>query len=69
MREEKQLHKKKQAKNLLITRILATVLVLCALVLPYFDLISHSSTPLIILVTFFGFFILENKVGKRVINE
>jgi len=68
-REEKQLQKKKQTKNLLIIRILATVLILSALVLPYFDLMSHSSTPLIILVTIYGFFILENNVGKRVINE
>jgi len=63
------LHNKRHPKNLIIVRVVATVLVLLSLILPYFSLIAHSITPYVILITLFAFFIVENKNNKKVVSE
>ncbi|WP_117170193.1 hypothetical protein [Paraliobacillus sediminis] len=62
------LNKKKYSKNLLVVRMVATVLVLLSLILPYFGLISHGTTPFLILATLGVFFIIEDRFGKKIIS-
>lgn len=38
-------------KDLITVRIVATIIVLLSLIFPYFDLVSHSKTPFINLIT------------------
>jgi len=63
------LHKKRYSKDLLIIRIVATVLVLLSLILPYFGLISHGTTPFLTLATLVGFYIIEDRFGEKIISE
>jgi hypothetical protein len=45
------LDNKRYIKNFIIIRLIATLVVLLSLILPYFGLMKHSRTPYIILVT------------------
>ncbi len=55
----------RQPKNLIPVKIVATTLVLLSLILPYFGLMSHRTTPVIILITLFAFFIVERKYRQQ----
>ena len=59
----------RRSKNLITVRIVATIIVLLSLILPYFGLVSHSKTPFVIVVTLFSFFIVESKYGKKTVSE
>ncbi|ANU17134.1 hypothetical protein BBI11_08935 [Planococcus maritimus] len=48
-------------KHFIIVRCVTTILILLSMILPYFGIIKHSSTPTIILITFFVFHLLETK--------
>ena len=63
------MHKKRYSKDLLIIRIVATVLVLLSLIIPYFGLISHGTTPFLILATLVGFYVIEDRFGEKIISE
>ena len=63
------MHDKRHPKNLITIRIVATIIVLLSLILPYFGLISHSRTPFVILITMFVFFTVENRYGIKTISE
>lgn len=56
-------------KNLITVRIVATIIILLSLVLPYFGVSSHSKAPLVILITLFTFNILENKYNEKIANK
>ncbi|ARF18661.1 hypothetical protein SporoP17a_16010 [Sporosarcina ureae] len=56
-------------KNLIIVRLLATTLILLSLILPYFGLMKYSTTPFIILITLFVFYVMENKYGEKTASE
>ena len=63
------LHNKRLPKNLVSFRIVATVLMLLSLILPYFELIAHSTTPFVILITLLVFYIVESRYGKKAVSE
>ncbi|WP_039044183.1 hypothetical protein [Sporosarcina sp. ZBG7A] len=60
---------KKHSKNLVIVRLVATVLILLSLILPYFGLMEFSTTPFVILITLFVFYVMENKYGEKTASE
>lgn len=63
------MEKKRTSKNLLVIRIVATVLVLLSLILPYLGFMSHGTAPYLILAILVGFFIIEGRVGKKIVSE
>ena len=63
------MHNKKQPKNLVTVRIVATAIILLSLILPYFELIAYSTTPFVILITLLVFYIVENRYGKKTVSE
>ena len=63
------MHNKRHPKNLITVRIVATIIVLLSLILPYFELILFSTTPLIILITLFAFYIADSRFVKKNISK
>jgi len=63
------LDNKKYPKNLVTIQIVATILVLLSLTLPYFGLMAHSTTPFVILITLFVFYIVESRYGNKAPSE
>lgn len=63
------LDNKKHPKNLVIVRLVATSLILLSLILPYIGLMEHSTTPFVILITLFVFYVMENRYGKKTVSE
>ncbi|MGE7543613.1 hypothetical protein [Sporosarcina newyorkensis] len=63
------MNNKKHPKNLIIVRLVATTLILLSLILPYFRLMEYSTTPFVILITLFAFYVMENKYGGKVAGE
>ena len=49
--------------------MIATLLVLFSLILPYFGLIPHGATPLLILATLVIFYIAEDRFGEKTLSE
>ncbi|GKV64346.1 MULTISPECIES: hypothetical protein [unclassified Sporosarcina] len=60
---------KKHPKNLVIVRLVASSLILLSLVLPNLGLMEPSTTPFVILITLFVFFVMENRDGKKTESE
>ncbi|WP_301108024.1 hypothetical protein [Sporosarcina sp.] len=60
---------KNHPKNLIIVRLVATVLILLSLILPYFGLMEFGTTPFVILITLIVFFVMENKHGEKMASE
>lgn len=56
-------------KNLIIVRLVATTLILLSLIMPYFGLMKHSTTPFVILITLFVFYVIENKYSEKNASE
>ncbi|ARF17811.1 hypothetical protein SporoP17a_11340 [Sporosarcina ureae] len=56
-------------KNLIIVRLVATTLILLSLILPYIGLMKYSTTPFVILITLFIFYVMENKFGDKTASE
>jgi len=63
------LHNKRLPKNLVTFRIVATVVMLLSLILPYFELMAHSTTPFVILIALLVFYIAESRYGKKTVSE
>ena len=63
------MQKKRTFKDLIVIRIVATLLVLLSLILPYFGFMSHSTAPYLILAILVGFFIMEDRLGKKIVSE
>jgi len=63
------LDNKRHLKNLVIVRLVATILILLSLILPYFGLIEYSTTPFVILITLFVFYVMENRHRKNTASE
>lgn len=55
----------KYHKKLVIVRLVATSLILLSLTLPHFELMEHSTTPFVILITLFLFYVIENKYEEK----
>lgn len=55
----------KYHKKLVIVRLVATSLILLSLTLPHFELMDHSTTPFVILITLFLFYVIENKYEEK----
>lgn len=60
---------KKHPKNLIIVRLVAITFILLSLILPYFGLLEHSTTPIVILIMLFIFSVMENKYGEKTASE
>lgn len=56
---------KKHPKNLIFLRIIASLIVILAMVLPYFGVIKHTTGPFVILITLLAFWGVENKYNKK----
>lgn len=63
------MHNKRLPKNFVAIRIVATILILLSLILPYFELMDHSATPFVILLTLSGFYVAESRYGKITASE
>jgi len=42
---------------------------LLSLILPYFELMAHSTTPFVILIALLVFYIVESRYGKKTVSE
>lgn len=60
---------KKHPKNLIIVRLVTTILIVLSLLLPYFGLMEYSTTPFVILITLFIVYVMENKYSEKTANE
>ncbi|KOP28867.1 hypothetical protein ADM98_07995 [Exiguobacterium sp. BMC-KP] len=60
---------KKYQKNLITIRLVATLLILLSLILPYFEMMKYSTAPFVILIIFFVFYVMENKYGKNTVSK
>ncbi len=58
------MQKIRYSKDLMGVRIVATVVVILALILPYFGFISYRITPFLILATIVVFYIIEGQLGN-----
>lgn len=56
-------------KNLVAFRIVAMVIMLSSLILPYFELIAHSTTSFVILITLLIFYVVESRYSKKAVSE
>ncbi|PIC79430.1 hypothetical protein CSV75_12625 [Sporosarcina sp. P18a] len=66
---ESKLDNNKHPKNLIIVRLVATTFILLSLILPYFGLMEHSTTPIVIFIILFVFYVMENKYCEKTASE
>lgn len=63
------LENKKYRKNLITIRLVATFLILLSLILPYFEIMKYSTALFVILITFFVFYVMENRYDKNTVSK